>query len=1423
MVFVYQLKFIIEKWLEENPDKIIKGWKSASKDKLLDILKNNKISMSNYNVPQKNPNPPPKAVGDVLKKYGKKKNTPEQQHATLLNIENQKNPLQALQKYTNKEGKQEYITLEKHQKDLIKQFVYSNLRGVVAFHGVGSGKTLTAVVASYLYLKMYPNNKVIVISPSALLFNFINGMVQFGLDIGDSRYSYYTYDKYIRKPQLAKDSLLIIDEAHNFRTEIITHQNENEETGDIEIDITSNKRGYKIMEYGSKNAHKVLLLTGTAFVNSLYDIENLLSMVDNRPPVKREDFEKVITNADNIQDYFNYKISYYKTSPTSIYFPKMNEAHKQIIPIYMTDEEEAQYNEIKQIGKPDAESTKPNMFYNAELYANNMIGEGDNPKIKWVINKIKSEPKQKFIVYSTLYSSGIKLILKDLDKADIKYTTITGKQSSSSKEENKKYFNGYNFGNDNFFNMADVDEKNKKYINDKYRVLVITKAGAEGVDTINCQNVILLNSLWNDATSEQIIARAIRFKSHFGLPEKERFVNVYRLLLAKKSNKEIVDILINPDFKKFCDLKNQMKEETKKNLELMRAEEGTYKPTVKELKELKNEKGEPYIPEKTEFKDGKKNTKIQISPDGWSQYKTKTTDKERETWRIKMYSEWFGKFGKEKKEKNPLRTGLYTSTADILMYVMAKAKTENIDDFCKLLGNDISLFEKYQSAILPYVMMLEKRLKQNNPDAEISEEDIAKIYAKLFRKVEQTILDTNYVPIPKTDRSKEEKLQEFFTNLTLAKYIIDKSTITTNNNKIAVLEPTAGDGALIRPILELKKDATIDMIELNRLNRERLKELSNGQPALFLQVEPNFLKYQKSTRYDYIFMNPPFHLRKNENAGLLKDVWDFDFVKRAFAFLKVGGELIAITSQHYKSETDMVNWYDDTENKNVVIEIKNKEKFASSTGKKASLNIAVIKIIKTGTEEDDDILNINFYNNPKPDLGKKILENDVPIIDVIKPKEPEKEELIENKELIEKSKKKPYIIIEDEPLNLPTEKKLITDEQFENAEEKIKNEIKKFWEIGRKLRAVSYSASGFTQTLGYISLLLKYERKCAIISTDIQALQIMNQFNSNFNKKFFNNAKTLADDLLDCINRKDELIAIPLTLFFHQDKKTTHANMLLYRPFKKTIERFEPHGKATYVFLNDYKSNVVFDKVLKEMFEVKMKRYLKQYTPKYINPEEVCPDNEGFQSYESYYNNENFEGLTPEEQAQEGAGFCGMWSLFMLELAFLNPTKTSNEILNIAYKILKSQPKTRYLKNVIRGYVIEIEKLLNSYINKIDKAQSFNFASEIEEKKIDNDKKFYSRNLNLVQNELLHLLVSWNSKSSLIPKLKEKIDIRDFLKTKSIIEINDMLTALTNTRVKNPKSIKQIIETIIYNVSEKNYPKLTNESIMNYFKNNITV
>lgn len=134
------------------------------------------------------------------------------------------------------------INLQDHQFEFVKYFCLSNLKGGIAFHGTGTGKTLTAVVTSNLYLSLYPNNKVIVISPSALLYNFIDGMKQFGLNSSDKRYNFYSYDKYIRNKEVGDNSLVIIDEAHNFRSQIIAQKFENPDTGKEEVEVKKIKK-----------------------------------------------------------------------------------------------------------------------------------------------------------------------------------------------------------------------------------------------------------------------------------------------------------------------------------------------------------------------------------------------------------------------------------------------------------------------------------------------------------------------------------------------------------------------------------------------------------------------------------------------------------------------------------------------------------------------------------------------------------------------------------------------------------------------------------------------------------------------------------------------------------------------------------------------------------------------------------------------------------------------------------------------------------------------------------------------------------------------------------------------------------------------------------------------------------------------------
>jgi hypothetical protein len=396
---VFQLKDIIKQHLIKNPEiKLKTSVYKLNKIGLIGVIKSKKINLDDYpDYPKSSPGS--KANTNILKKYGKEQYNEDQQKQFLINEEENKNMALIARKVKRNAGK-EPLTLQKHQVAFIKQFIYSNLNGAVMFHGVGSGKTLTAVVCAYWYLKLYPNNRVICISPSALLFNFIEGMRQFGVPIKDNRYTFTTYEKYARmskEKKNAKDCLLIVDEAHNLRTEIkidvITDPND--PTKITGKEGRTNKRGFNVLEYGAMNADKILLLTGTAFVNSIYDIENLIAMVDKRDPIlKNTFFNNVISSPSNITDYFSYRISYVPSSKSDM-FPERREKLKFF---KMSKDMSSEYNSFKEKDKNKYVEAPPEKIKGGYLPPNLKIAKavimGRNdypPKVRNILKKYGNE------------------------------------------------------------------------------------------------------------------------------------------------------------------------------------------------------------------------------------------------------------------------------------------------------------------------------------------------------------------------------------------------------------------------------------------------------------------------------------------------------------------------------------------------------------------------------------------------------------------------------------------------------------------------------------------------------------------------------------------------------------------------------------------------------------------------------------------------------------------------------------------------------------------------------------------------------------------------------------------------------------------------------------------------------------------------
>ena len=870
-----------------------------------------------------------------------------------------------------KENKIVDVNLNTHQIGFMRHFVYNDVPGAIMFHGVGTGKTLTAVGLANFYLMVYPYNKVIIASPPALLDNFAASLIQFGIDIRDNRYTFTTYEKLLRmKLDNLQNTLLIIDEAHNFRTHVSTSVEKDSAGHTVEV-ATTGKRTFKLMDKFTSNAHKVLLMTGTPFVNSLFDIENLITMVNHQTIAHAQnDFYKILADDIILKEYFKYKVSHYFNPPNNIYFPEFID---QLVPVEKTEEQEEAYKK-----KVNDEEKKP--FYVSEKKISNTIKFGDiNPKIKKVIDIIKEQdniiikshkkntPHEKMIfdksiIYTGLIASGVNQLTEIFKKLGIKYSIISGDKNATEKIESRRRYNYYSMKG---IDPIDANENGT-------RILIITKAGTEGVDTQWTKNIFLLDGCWNEAANEQIIARAIRFKSHWDPenPNKKSVVNVFRMLFIKPSHEilgktteaQLVKTL-NESLKKrtiydlggfnFIKTVNKIKEEKAiaKQYEKDGGEVSTSRAFQKYIEKVSNilentsEQAkladDPYVIKfqsendilkikqaiKKEYSDKYKMSWARLSKDIKLRANNEINELKQEYWNKK------GKKFTAKNNVDEVMANLSDSFPSIELYLFltSNAKQQTILEFVYYMDNHIKQLEaldinKEQETIIDEIIKFNYQIKRPMTDDE-KNKIVVSVRKDSLNKTTNSLLNENYNKsevkrfdeiigkLAKTQSLAQEKkieksLQEYFTPVDIVLKLISLSDLDKyKGKKINILEPTAGEGNIVAPVLKYCLDnniniGTYDLCEFSDSNRNVLIKTLSDKQYINVSKIPDFFNYTTDTRYDIIIMNPPYNITQTRFGRKYKKI-DLDFVLRAYQFLKPTGNLVALVyGPHVSSSND---------------------------------------------------------------------------------------------------------------------------------------------------------------------------------------------------------------------------------------------------------------------------------------------------------------------------------------------------------------------------------------------------------------------------------------------------------------------------------------------------------------------------------------
>jgi superfamily II DNA or RNA helicase len=386
-----------------------------------------------------------------------------------------------------------------HQKTVCKLLLSEKgNRGVIVFHSVGSGKTITSLLSAHCLLSKFPGKNAIVLTGTSLIDNYSKDLKKLKLSTED-RINVTSYGVFVNKIKantdfVCKNTILIVDEAQNFGR----------------AGVKSNA----LIGCASK-AFKVILLSGTPVNNNPVEILNLIAMINgSKPKYIKNDLVKALENQSGslFKSLFGCKVSFYSTQDPT-HFPTSKE---HIITLTMPKEYYKEYYKIQEDIKQDLPDIFINtknltVFLNGARRAVNKTKE-ISPKIIWTIDKINEDiaKNKKVLVYSSWKQAGINIIKEYLTANKISFSEVSG---DLSKAKRKKYVDDYNSG--------------------QTKVIIITAAGAEGLDLKGTRSIIIVDPHWNEARTNQIIGRGIRYGSHSGLPKAQRHVDIYHLLLKK--------------------------------------------------------------------------------------------------------------------------------------------------------------------------------------------------------------------------------------------------------------------------------------------------------------------------------------------------------------------------------------------------------------------------------------------------------------------------------------------------------------------------------------------------------------------------------------------------------------------------------------------------------------------------------------------------------------------------------------------------------------------------------------------------------------------------------------------------------------------------------------------------------------------------
>ena len=459
------------------------------------------------------------------------------------------------------------FTSQAHQEYVKDYFIKSPYKGLLLYHRLGSGKSCSSIITGDALLELKDIDTVYVLSPGALRQGWIKEYCGVCGEEMLDKYTFITYNYNVAKylPESFDNSLVIIDEVHNF------------------INSVKNQAKTATVIYAKlmNSDCKILALSGSLVYGNIYEwslVGNLLKPGSFPPIIIKNKLDTTL-----FMDMFNIDANgtvtakdpaAFKKAASGIvsYFPGLGGGlypeliEESIIQVKMTPEQENKYwkaysveQDFMKRGMPAIKlkrrdpqryewlkqmyimskkrilSRQPSNFYYPELvyddypsrpkdavypngwvrkeyFANGELKRVYSNKMAALFDNILNNFHSKHMVFSFFKEhSGVNVMKAILDMCGMHTETFTGDLSDKGRRKLLDKFNS-------------VDNR----YGDKIKVLFVTDAGAEGITLLETGHVHILESDPRENKIQQVIGRAVRYKSHINMPIEEQVVHLWR-------------------------------------------------------------------------------------------------------------------------------------------------------------------------------------------------------------------------------------------------------------------------------------------------------------------------------------------------------------------------------------------------------------------------------------------------------------------------------------------------------------------------------------------------------------------------------------------------------------------------------------------------------------------------------------------------------------------------------------------------------------------------------------------------------------------------------------------------------------------------------------------------------------------------------